>query len=345
MALTSLLSVVMLAQGAGRNGPAGSLVLVNQGEQEVAVLDPATGDVLATAATGNGPHEVAISPDGKLAAVSNYGAALAGNSITLVDLVKGEGAGTIVLGDYRRPHGMAFTPDGKRLVVTAEFNECIVIVDLEAKTVVKEIETGQGGSHMVALSPDGSRAYVANVISGSLTVIDLEKDEVVATVPTSPGAEGLAVSPDGREVWIAGNKSGTVCIVNTESLSLQKTMPCEGYPLRVAFTPDGKRALVVATFRGEMAVYDVEKREEIKRIDLRVKEKPVFQQHPQMGDSTVPIGMAISPDGKKAMVSCKASGYVAVVDLEKMELAGYLEAGAGPDGVAFAAGRPADAVR
>ena len=49
-----------------------SLLVLNK-EGSVAIIDPATQKVLGRAPTGDGPHEVVATTDGKLAVASNYG--------------------------------------------------------------------------------------------------------------------------------------------------------------------------------------------------------------------------------------------------------------------------------
>ncbi len=49
------------------------LVVLNKSDHQAALVNPATYEVLAKLPTGKGPHEVAASPDGRYAYVSNYG--------------------------------------------------------------------------------------------------------------------------------------------------------------------------------------------------------------------------------------------------------------------------------
>src|ERR1700752_2007735 len=50
------------------------LVVLNKSDHQAALVDPRSHAVVAKIPTGRGPHEVAISPDGRTAYVSNYGA-------------------------------------------------------------------------------------------------------------------------------------------------------------------------------------------------------------------------------------------------------------------------------
>ena len=49
-----------------------------------------------------------------------------------------------------------------------------------------------------------------------------------------------------------------------------------------------------------------------------------------------PAGMQMQPDGTRAYVACTPDDYIAVVDLKTLEIAGRIEAGRQPDGLAWA---------
>src|SRR5690348_2386498 len=123
-----LLTSVMLACAsfAGAQGPA--LVVLNKAQASASIISLADGRTIATMPVGNGPHEVAISPDGRWAVAANYGAQTPGNSLTVLDLRTRQPVRTIDLGSYTRPHGIAWMPDGKRVVVTSEQARALVIV-------------------------------------------------------------------------------------------------------------------------------------------------------------------------------------------------------------------------
>src|SRR5471032_3058704 len=89
----------------------GTLIVSNMNDNTATVLDVATGRVLATLSTGEGPHEVAASHDGRWAVVTNYGVrGKPGSTITVIDVDRAAVARTIDLHDYQRPHGAAFLP-------------------------------------------------------------------------------------------------------------------------------------------------------------------------------------------------------------------------------------------
>src|SRR5438105_10988122 len=110
--MRSLLPSLLLAvtSAASAQGPA--LVVLNKAEASASIISLADGRTIATMPVGDGPHEVAVSPDGRWAVAANYGARTAGSSLTLLDLRNRRAARTIDLGTYARPHGIAYLPDG-----------------------------------------------------------------------------------------------------------------------------------------------------------------------------------------------------------------------------------------
>src|SRR4051794_29119089 len=66
--------------------PAAELLVLNKEEAALVFIDPGTSKILGRAATGQGPHELVLSSDGKLAFASNYGTATTpGGSISVFD--------------------------------------------------------------------------------------------------------------------------------------------------------------------------------------------------------------------------------------------------------------------
>ncbi len=51
---------------------AGTLVVANKSEATVSLVDTGTKEIRATLPTGNAPHEVDVSPNGRLALVGNF---------------------------------------------------------------------------------------------------------------------------------------------------------------------------------------------------------------------------------------------------------------------------------
>lgn len=325
---------------------AGTLLVLNKTDNTLSFIDPTDGTTVDLLETGPGPHEVALTSDGKLAVVANYGHASAGNSLSVYDLGTRLLVRTIDLGAYRRPHGLQFEGDDRHLIVTCEENRAIVRVDTREGNVVRAFRTEQNASHMVVLSPTAPRAFVANIADGTMTAIDTESGEHLGNVDTGAGAEGIDVTPDGREVWVTNRSADTVTVVDADSLEVLAQIPCGVFPIRIKITPDGKHALVSNAQSGELALLDVAERQEIGRISMEVEisseaDRRLFGS--AFAHSPTPIGILIRPDGEVAYIANTNADVVSVVSLRERKVVRRIQTGRQPDGLGWTAlpARPA----
>jgi YVTN family beta-propeller protein len=323
---------VMLLAALGQ----GTLVVLNKAEGTAALIDLRKGEVAATVTTGKGPHEVAVSPDGRRALVTNYGDQGApGNTLTLIDVASAKVVKTIDLGEHRRPHGVAYLESGRALV-TSEASRALLVVDVEAGTVLKAIPTDQDVSHMVAASRDGRRAFVANIGSGSVTVLDVEKGAVVTQVTTGAGAEGIALSPDGSRVWVSNRAADTVSVLDARDGTVVETIPSRAFPIRVRLTPDGRHALVSNARSGDVAILDAKAMKEVGRLTTDLRPAETEARLLPFGGSPVPIGIVVAPDGRHGYVAFANADTVVAYDLKTRQVVGTVKPGREPDGMAYA---------
>ena len=329
---------LLLAAAIGASPAAAETLLVaNKSDATVDLLDPASGEKRATLPTGQGPHEIAVSPDGRTAVISNYGhREEPGATLTVVDVPGVKVARTVDLGRHGRPHGLAWLSD-EALAVTVEGSGHLLVVEPASGAIRAAVETGQRVSHMVAVA--AGRAFVANIGSGTVTVVDLKRGAKLADISTGEGAEGVDVSPDGREVWVTNRAADTLSVIDPESLEILATVPCPGFPIRVRVTPDGERVLVSAARSGEVVLFDRAERRELLRKKLDLSTVEGYEERlfgDRFGDSPVPVGLVVSPDGATAWIAATQADAVVVVDTRDLVVKELLTAGREPDGMAWA---------
>jgi YVTN family beta-propeller protein len=332
MSRTTVAALVAAWIGLGATAGAATLVVLNKAEATASLIDLDSGRVVATVPTGQGPHEVAVSPDGRLALASNYGSREPGSTLTLIDVPAAKVVRTIDLGTHKRPHGVRWLDDRKALV-TAEASKALLVVDAEAGQVLSAVPTTQEVSHMVAAA--GGRAFVANIGSGTVTVIDLESGRATGQITTGRGAEGIDVTPDGRQVWVTNREADTVSVIDAGSLAVLANLACASFPIRAKVTPDGRHVLVSNAKSGDVAVFSVADRKEARRLALKVPMRKTEGRLMAFGDSSVPIGIVVEPGGARAYVAHANADEITVVDLATWQVAGSLRAGQEPDGMAF----------
>jgi DNA-binding beta-propeller fold protein YncE len=151
--------------------PSSTLLVLAKSDNTVALVDPATLEVLARVSAGPDPHEIIASDDGTLAFISNYGGPdSALNTISVVDLVARKALPPIDLGALRSTHGLAFV--GGKLYFTAETNKVIGRYDPASKRVDWILGTGQDRTHMIFVSKNLDRIVTSNVSSGTISIIE-----------------------------------------------------------------------------------------------------------------------------------------------------------------------------
>ncbi len=302
--------------------PTPVLVVLNKTDSTLAIVDPATMKIKAKVATGDSPHEVVLSPDGKTAFVSNYGAQTPGSSLSVIDVAAAKEARRVDVSPLMRPHGLQFI--GGKLYFTSETNRLIARYDPAANKVDWIMGTGQNGSHMVVGTADQKRFYTANIGSNSITAFEFTNappsGSRVSHIPIGSQPEPLDLSPDGKEIWAGLNAEGAIDIVDTETNKFKENIKLGGRSYRVKFTPDGKYVFNTLTASKELVVIDAATRKEVKRIKLE----------------SAPMGIVFSADGKTAFVSAGDPDVVLKIDVAKGQVTGRVDTGKVPDGIAVA---------
>lgn len=309
------------------------LLVLNKHSNTLSFIDPFDLELIETIPVGPNPHEIAVTPDGRYACLSNFAAP--GNTISLIDLKKREHIKQIQTGEYARIHGAAMAPDGLHAYFTAGESGQIVEVEMPTATFRRAIPSHGATSHMVYVSPDGERLYVSNTGSDNVSVLDRESGELIGLIAVGKSVAGMSFTPDGTQLWALNQGAGTISIIDVAGNKVVETIASPLMPTRIEFTPDGKRALIAHWHeQGALSVMDVAEKREIARI-------PVGRHA---------IGVGVSPDGKWAFVGCEDAGKatrdadgteqiepkdfsegVHVINLESLKVEKVIKTGLGPD--------------
>jgi YVTN family beta-propeller protein len=171
----------------------GHLLVLNKSENTLAIIDPTTFKVLARVPTGESPHELTASADGRLAFVCNYGTVeRPGNTISVIDVRSGKEIRRVQLGALLRPHGI-IESKGK-VYFTSEGSSAVARYDPTSERIDWVMGTGQGGSHMVVVASLSGTIYTANRESNTISAIAPTKGSgnwKVTQVAVGKGPEGI----------------------------------------------------------------------------------------------------------------------------------------------------------
>jgi DNA-binding beta-propeller fold protein YncE len=296
------------------------LVALNKADSTLAIIDPGDMKLVGKVPTGDSPHEVVLSADGKTAFVANYGALTPGSSISVIDLATAKELRRFDVAPLMRPHGLHML--GGKLYFTAETNRVIARYDPAANKIDWLMGTGQNVSHMVVGSADQKRFYTANIGSDSVTSFEFQNvppaGSKVTHIAIGKQPEAIDLSPDGKEIWAGLNAEGAIDIVDTTTNKFKEKVNIGGRPYRVKFTPDGKFVVNSMVDTKELLIIDAATRKEVKRIKLE----------------SVPLGVVFSADGKIAFVTVVGPDLVLKINLETGAILGRLDVGKAPDGIA-----------
>jgi DNA-binding beta-propeller fold protein YncE len=196
------------------------------------------------------PHDFAISPDGRTAAVS------AGESVRLVNL-----AGPSIGAALGRPADIGavrFLSDSKRLIAANRSERLLSIYDVDSQRLIVHLP--------IAVRPDhlsfNQSTEPGNTEGGQLFVTGEGMDGVVIVYPyhTEVGSTVLAGHAPGvmaasrKFLFIASPQSGDVSILNIDTQKMIGVLHVGNDPGCIAITPDDQYALILNRKSGDVAV-------------------------------------------------------------------------------------------
>ncbi len=357
--------VILVSLAIGRSfaepTPKASLLVLSKQDHTLAIVDPADLHVVARIPVGDDPHEVEASADGKTAYVSNYGFG-AFHTLCVIDLINQKQVRFIDLGALRGPHGLHFALG--KVFFTAEAAKAIGSYDPATDKIDWVMGTGQDRTHMLYVFPDGKRIATTNVNAATVTIMEQVAARPfgpppgmmpppgangqsgpggqqgpppgmpqgpppppgpnweLTVIPVGHGSEGFDISPDLKQDWVANAQDGTISIIDIAAKTVTATLDVNARGAnRLKFTPDGKLALLSAG--PEVVIVDAATHKVIKRLTT----------------GGFGGGIQMQPDGARAYVATGGANYVAVIDLKTLEVVGKIDAGGGPDGLAWAVQR------
>jgi YVTN family beta-propeller protein len=298
----------------------GLLVVVNSGENTIALVNPAHPEAIKKITTRKHPQDIVISPDGSLAYVAEMGTTEApGNAVAVIDLRSRQIVKRFSLGRATLPHLLALSREGQTLWAACAPENAIVELDTRDGVVRKIWDTQQTGSYLFVVTPDEKKLYVANFDAGTVSVIGRPYG-AARTVVLGGQPIGIDISLDGAEVWVSNFQNSSIAIIDTATDSIMQTLPAGGDgPARVKFTPDGKEVWITQSRSNELVIFAAARRRIIRHIPTGRFSK----------------GLLILPDGQHGFVSAMEDNEVVEVDVAAGRVLERMSTGKAPEGLAW----------
>jgi YVTN family beta-propeller protein len=321
---------------------------VNSGRGKLVDLPLPTGKLISPIGdhvdVGSYPVNMVLSPDGKYVVVTNSGFR---QQLSVVSVATGKVVDTVDFGGRAARnglyYGLAFGDDGK-LYASQGAIDNVATFDLDSSgnltagpVVENKAPTGSKTPHHVAgvaevgglLLAVNNQTHSGNDHKGSLSVIDLQTNALRRKVVLPGFPFGIAVA--NNKAFVTSERDGVVSAVNLATGDVKNIRTGENATAIIA-NKAGTKLYVSNSNSDTLSILDVRSERVEKTILLRPAE---LRNLP----GCTPLGIALSEDEKTAFVAMADLNAVAVVDLQRNALRGFLPAGWYPTSVVVADGK------
>lgn len=357
----------------------------------VAVLGVGAGGLAATSMAqaeppaGNGTVQPDDATRHRPIAISGrdrlYTADQSSNTVSVIDPSTNRTLGTIALGDQRvgsafspqyggdsGVHGLAVSPDQRRLAVVSVSSNTVHMIDTRTNKVLSTTDVGRA-AHEGSFTADGKQFWVANRGRDTVSVVDAVRGGIVAHVRVGEGPSKVLMSPDGRTAYVNHTSTSEITVIDVRSRKVKKPITGLGatFSSDQAISPDGKRIWVSHKRDGKITVVDLERKGVITVLSTGPDTNhPQFVDNPEekfvyltMGglDQTwvyrrtdgapqlitkikngghAPHGAWASGDGSRLYIGLEKSDAVDVIDTATRKVVDTIAAGQEPQAIVYA---------
>jgi YVTN family beta-propeller protein len=273
------------------------------------------------------PLNMALSHDGK----EIYVTCEASHTVIVVNARDLQKVAEIEVGHH--PTDVTFSPDGTKAYVSNRLDDTVTIIDVPSRKVFTTINVGDE-PHGVLTDASGKHLYVLNTSSDSISVINTTTLKEIKRLSASRSPWSLSRSPDNSLIYVTNNLSRFVKF-RTPSMSEVTAIDTAGAVVRDRFVVPAANLLQGVDWHpsGEFALITLNRTKNLVPMtrllqgwtitnglgivwkDGRVDQ--VLLDEPGMCFPD-PADVAITPDGRLALVTSSGSNRVAVVDVPRL---------------------------
>jgi DNA-binding beta-propeller fold protein YncE len=279
----------------------------------------------------DGPHNLAVAPDGK-----SYYVTIA-HGTPYGSLWKLNSKGDSLLGRTELelfPTTIGLTGDGQfAIVANSDFHG-----DHPRVNLVSVIHTGTMNKitdvptcdmpHGVKVNHAGTRAYISCMHSDEILELNIGTLAIARRAKTASGHECsptfVSVSADDQRLYVACNYGNSLQVRDAGTLGLVKELPVGKGAYNVEPSPDGKVLIVTNKKDQSVSLVDAPRLVELARIPTSKK---------------IVHGVAYSPDSRTAYVTCESigtdPGALDIIDLAARKVVATVAVPGQPTGVAI----------
>lgn len=292
------------------------VVVLNSGDANVSVIDPAARKELRRVDVGKEPHHLMLTPDARSLIVANA----ASNDLHFID--PADGAIQRRVRNIPDPYQIGYSPDRRWFVANALRLNRVDVYAAEGDTLrpVRQVTLAKSPSHMVFsadsawvfvtlqdsheiaairladqsvawkmkvgdlpagiwMTPDDKHLLVGVMGRDYVEVIDWHEKKSVKQIKTGKGAHNFRPLGDGRHVFVSNRVDNTISLIDQSTLEKLYDIAVPGGPDCMDVSADGKTLWVTMRWSKKVGVVDIAARKLIDSIPVGRSPHGIFLTH------------------------------------------------------------------
>jgi YVTN family beta-propeller protein len=285
--------------------------------------------LVGRAPVGMFPTTVGLSPDGDWAFIPNsdfHGDRGGMNTVSVVYTPDMSTVTNIPVCDM--PHGSRVSHGGTTVYIACMMSDELVTIDPATFAVLQRVQLGSG--HRMSMAdmdrPDSGMHAASPAPIPAPPPAHLSAGAASSTMPgQNPDclATYVSAAPSDSVVYLACNHGNELQVRDARTLELRRRLPTGAGAYNVEPSPDGRLVVVTNKKAQSVSIFDAHTFQEVARVPTSKK---------------IPHGIAFSPDGKYAFVSCESvgtdPGAVDAIDLTTLQRVASMSVPLQPTGIA-----------
>ena len=265
-----------------------------------------------TVKVGDLPLNIAVSPSGKLAAITNNGES--DQSIELVDIKRGVVTDSVPIG--KSWLGLTFSDNGKFLYASGGNDNLIIVYSVSGNrlTISDTIKLGKPWPIRISvaglvLDDHAGILYAVTIENNSLYAVDIRSKKIVSRHDLGGQGYTCLLSPDHDLLYVSCWGCDKVIIFNTRLQTITGSVQVGDNPNDMCITGNGRYLYVANANDNNVSVIDTR--------SLKVIETLNASLYPDSPTGSTTNGVALSKDEKTLYIANADNNCLSVFDVSE----------------------------
>src|ERR1700676_99184 len=254
-----------------------------------------------------------------------------GDDVSVIDLASLKVIGDITVGPH--VHGVAVTPDGRRLFTTSEVDHTLIISDTETHKIIGTVKL-PGKPNQCAVTPDGRYVIVPIRDGDSVAIVDVNQQKIVKLLPIKEPHNSLNMGSN-KYMFVTSMGSHEIDVIDLEKMDFSAHIAVGGRPRPFVVSKDGRTMYVAVSDLHGFNIVDIPEQKVTQRVEMPSEHPGPPRPREFETPDTATHGLALSPDESELWVTSLLDDCIYIYDVKAKKITGRLNTGSGPNWVVF----------